>query len=373
MQARRFDRSFSVGLLISFLAAGCGGAAVMNDGATTEVGDMAGSIPPVIHGVDGVTVSTLAGSGTAGAQEGTGGSARFDNPVGVALVGASDLFITEYDGGRIRRLTRAGVTSPLTAQAGFVGCFGIMAAASDRLLVETDFDATGKKTATSGTLWNVALGSGAATQLVTGMGRPRGLVPASGGQTWVTDSRSHTISMMSASNGQLTRIAGAADIPGYVDGNGGSARFNTPLGATQLSDGSLIVADSANHCLRRVASDGSVTTFAGSSAAGMVDGAAADARFDRPIAVASDTAGNVYVSDAGSNHRIRRVTAAGQVATLAGNGTAGFADGAGADAELYGQEGLAWEHTSEGDVLYIADGNGGDGSNYHRVRKLIIP
>jgi DNA-binding beta-propeller fold protein YncE len=86
--------------------------------------------------------------------------------------------------------------------------------------------------------------------------------------------------------------------------------------------------------------------------------------------VAVDAAGNIYVSDVG-NHRIRRITKAGQVETIAGDGVAGFADGSGEAARFYGQEGIAV--TPDGSAIYVADGNGGEVGAYHRVRRIDLP
>lgn len=138
-----------------------------------------------------------------------------------------------------------------------------------------------------------------------------------------------------------------------------------------MADRSVIVADSANHCLRRVLVDNSITMFAGDETSGMIDGPRLTARFDRPIALAVDLAGNIYVSDSGNNHRIRRVDASGLVQTVAGDGLAGFADGAGEQAELYGQEGIA--AAPSGGILYVADGNKSDGSAHNRIRQITLP
>ena len=122
-------------------------------------------------------------------------------------------------------------------------------------------------------------------------------------------------------------------------------------------------------CARRTR-PGAVATVAGGFELGTVDGTRAESRFVWPCALAVDAAGEVFVSDRGSQ-RIRRVAADGTVETVAGDGTAGFLDGDGASAEFYGQEGIAV--TPDGKTVYVADGNGGDGSAHHRVRVIHIP
>ena len=343
------------------------------DMANPQQADLGPPPPGLIVPVAGVSVTTLAGSSVPGAQDGIGAAAHFENPVGVALTATSDLYVTEYDGARVRKLTRDGKSSLLTSQKGMVGCFAVMVAAPDHLIVQTDFDMTGVKNDSSGTLWTVSTATGIAVPVLAGMGRPRGLAAGTGSDILIADTRRHTVSRWASGSQQMTGIAGATDISGDIDGAGASARFSSPLGVTRLSDGSLLVADSGNHCVRRVAPDGTVSTFAGDGVRGLNDGPRATARFDRPIALASDSAGNVYVSDQGSNHRIRRILANGGVDTFAGNGVAGFADGQGPDAAFYGQEGMALEVTTTNTIVYLADGNAGDGTNYHRIRKLTGP
>jgi hypothetical protein len=131
------------------------------------------------------------------------------------------------------------------------------------------------------------------------------------------------------------------------------------------------VADCGNNQLRLVALDGTVSTFAGSTTAGWVDGPQASALFSCPHALAIDSVGNIYVSDL-NNHAIRRLSAGGNVTTIAANGTQGYADGVGSAAEIYGAEGLIV--SADGTTLFVADGTlGGGALPYNRIRSFTLP
>jgi streptogramin lyase len=140
-------------------------------------------------------------------------------------------------------------------------------------------------------------------------------------------------------NGVMTRWAGSG-IDGTDDGPGDSARFRWPSGLAVGSDGTLYVADTDNHTIRAVAPDRTVSTFAGqpTRSGGFVEGAAATAQFDRPVAVTLLRDGSLLVADM-HNCRIRRV-AGGQVSTYAGS-TLGMQDGPGAQAQLNNPSGVA--------------------------------
>ena len=104
------------------------------------------------------------------------------------------------------------------------------------------------------------------------------------------------------------------------------AAFNTPSGLAIDNDGNLYVADTGNNQISKITPAGTVATLAGDGNAGYVDGPAAQARFNGPIGIAVDAAGNVFVSDT-YNDRIRMISPDGQVSTVAGAGMPGFADG----------------------------------------------
>jgi len=318
--------------------------------------------------VSGVMVSTFAGSGIPGDDEGTGGTVGLENPVSVAVAPGGDVFVLEYDANRVRRFTPTGVSSTVIGNGVLDQPFGLAVATDDILFLDTDRDPAGQKSSTSGTIWRIDVPTQTATPVEADVGRPRGLSRLPDGRLVLSDYRNHRVMLLDPQTGALTTLAGNG-CPGFANGQGTAAQFNVPYGVAVRPDGTIVVADWGNHLLRTVALDGTVATLAGDGASGMVDGPAAQARFYLPQAVAVDGAGAIYVSDQG-NHRIRRL-AAGRVQTLAGNGMAGFADGAGAGAQFYGQEGLTV--TADGTTVYVADGTNGDSGPYHRVRAIVVP
>ena len=114
-------------------------------------------------------------------------------------------------------------------------------------------------------------------------------------------------------NGRIADVAGGT--PGFQDGPGSTARFQTISGVALGPDGSLFVADTGNNAIRRIAPDGNVITIAGDGVAGYQDGPAREARFNGPIGVALDGSGRVLVADT-YNDRIRRIELDGTVTTL---------------------------------------------------------
>jgi sugar lactone lactonase YvrE len=143
-------------------------------------------------------------------------------------------------------------------------------------------------------------------------------------------------------------LAGTAGVAGWQDGPAASARFNVPRGLATALDGSVYVADSGNHAIRRIDANGNVTTIAG--VAGV---AGSDARhLNTPSAVEVRADGTIFIADSG-NHAIRMLGPNGELVTIAGRvGVAGFADGPGDEALFAGPVGLKLALDGS---LYVAD------------------
>jgi DNA-binding beta-propeller fold protein YncE len=151
---------------------------------------------------------------------------------------------------------------------------------------------------------------------------PLDVAVSADGTLYIADYGNHRVRMIR--NRQVTTIAGSGTA-GFADGAAAQAQFYYPMGVAVSADGTLYIADNGYHCVRMIR-NGKVTTIAGSGTPGFADGAAAQAQFHCPVGVAVNADGTLYISDS-RNHRIRMVRA-GQITTIAGNGTAGFADGA---------------------------------------------
>lgn len=181
---------------------------------------------------------------------------------------------------------------------------------------------------------------------------PKGAATDGAGNIYVADSTRNIIRKVSPT-GVVTTIAGAAEIVGSTDGPGATALFNQPGGVAVDAAGTVYVADTGNDTIRRITAAGQVSTVAGNPGApGSTDGPAAAARFNAPGAVTTDGANNIYVADSASN-TIRKITPGGVVSTVAGSpGIAGSQDGNGSAAHFNAPEGITADVTGN---LYVAD------------------
>lgn len=309
-------------------------------------------------------VATLAGCDTSGSADGVRSVGRFSNPTNTIIGSDGTTYVSDFDNNLLRAVDATGTTRTVLEKPEFKRPFGLALAPNGALYVETDDNDMGMHSTATGTLWLVEPASGSATVLARNLGRPRGLAVLGDGRIAMADHQHHVVSIFNPSTTTVTPLAGTVDTPGYVNDTGAAARFSRPYDIVVLANGDLAVTDSGNHRVRQITLAGVVTDLAGSGVTANTDGPVATATFDAPqgLAVSGST---LYVSDV-HGFVIRKIEA-GQVVTIAGDGTAGWLDGDNPlTAKFYGLEGLDVDATR----LVIADGNGGNGMPFNHVRVI---
>ena len=171
---------------------------------------------------------------------------------------------------------------------------------------------------------------------------PLALTVAADGSLYVADHSNHAIRRIF--QGQVTTVAGSGE-PGFRNGKGTEARFQHPSGIVWLPDGQLLVADSWNHQLRLIGTDGQVSTYAGTTKPGLKEGNRLEAEFYAPAGLVRSANGDIYIADS-YNHRIRRLRPEGHIESIAGKGRwlnwdGGPGDGSGSSARFYQPMALA--------------------------------
>jgi DNA-binding beta-propeller fold protein YncE len=186
------------------------------------------------------------------------------------------------------------------------------------------------------------------------------------GNMYVTDNENHLIRQI-APDATVTTLAGAGT-RSSADGVGPAAGFSGPRGIAYCAkDKSLYVADRDNNEIRKVTLDGTVSTVAGTTSVGYVDGPVASARFDHPQGVACDAAGDIFVADT-DNNTIRVISASGLVSTLAGAKAMGTVNGVGSEARFANPSDL-WFDPSDGGLYVIDEG----ANNIRKVTTGVAP
>jgi sugar lactone lactonase YvrE/tetratricopeptide (TPR) repeat protein len=261
-------------------------------------------------------VKTLAGlPGTSGCVDGIGGAARFNSPNAVAADRDGNVFVADSDNHVVRRITQDGV---VTTFAGMPGSRG-----------HVD-----------------GIGSAARFSI------PAGVAVDARGNVFVADPDSYTVRKITPSS-VVTTLAGLPFRRGNRDGVGAAAQFYTVNNVAVDGIGNVYVTDADNHTVRKITTDGVVTTVAGyPGVAGNTDGVGAAARFNEPCGVAVDRAGNLFVCDR-LNHTIRMIMPSGAVTTLAGYpGVPDSVDGTGGGARFNSPRGIAIDYQQN---LLVAD------------------
>jgi len=251
------------------------------------------------------------GSGASGSANGTATGASFNQPAGIAIDAAGNIYVADYGNSLIRKITAAGVVTTLAG---------------------------------SGTEGMVN-GTGTAASFF----QPTGVAVDGSGNVYVADKENNVIRKISAA-GVVVTFAGTG-VQGSANGTAATATFNQPTGVAVDGSGNVYVADNGNDMIREISAAGNVTTLAGSGTEGAVNGIGTAASFFEPMELVVDGSGNVYVTDYGNN-LVRKITTSGNVTTLAGSGSSGAANGSGTAAAFDGITGIALDALNN---VYVSD------------------
>lgn len=324
-----------------------------------------------------VRVDTFAGTGEAGLVDGDARTGQLNRPHGLAIDVQGRVYVSDRGNHAIRVVATDGAVRTLAGGSeGNADGLGVAASFRQPIAVAVDrtgtvyvadrdnhairaVDPTGRVTTFAGTgTAGLTNGPAASAQF----NEPYGLALSPDGRIlYVADYLNHAIRAIDLGSRQVTTLAGNGTA-GNADGKGEAARFNQPYNVKADAKGRLFVPDQNNHAIRRVDPDGTVTTLAGNGQSGFADGRGSDARFDNPTGLAVMEDGTLYVADR-NNHRIRVVDPAGEVRTVAGDGTGEFRDGPGPQARF----------NRPLDIVIGADGAlvVSEESN-HRLRKVFL-
>ena len=333
-------------------------------------------------------ITTFAGNGIGG-HTGDGGpatAAEVNNPGGLAFDGSGNVFFSGFYDNNIRKVSASGIISTICG-TGIAGYSGDGGQATDAQLsgpTKIYMDATGdlyiadqynnciRKVSPAGIISTFA-GTGLAgyngdgiSATTAQLNRPTGITKDGAGNFYIADYINHRVRIVSPA-GIINTIAGDG-VPGF-SGDGGSATdasLNEPFGVTLDTSGNVFISDQANNRIREVSSAGIISTIAGNGIGGYAGdgGPATDAQLNNPSSLAIDNAGNFYISDQ-ENFRIRAIAPSGIITTFCGNGTAGFGgDGGPASSAML-------NHSNEIEFdgswnLFICD------NTNNRVRKISV-
>jgi sugar lactone lactonase YvrE len=331
-----------------------------------------------VRKVSNGVITTVAGNGLVG-DNGPATSSQLNNPVGVALDAAGNVYMSDFYNNRIRKVssgvitTVAGIGTP-----GFSGDNGLATSAQLNGPIGVAVDSAGNlyigdggnnriRKVSNGVITTVA-GNGTSgfsgdngPATAAQLNGPGAVAVDAAGNLYISEQGDNRVRKVSG--GVITSVAGNGT-PGFSGDNGPatSAQLNLPLQIAVDAAGNVYITDEDNQRIRKVA-NGVITTVAGNGTAGFSgdSGPAISARLSFPQGVAVDSAGNLYVGDDG-NSRIRKVSN-GVIATVAGNGTPGFSgdNGPATSAELDNPREVAADPT--GNLYFVDAGN-------NRVRLL---
>lgn len=313
----------------------------------------------VVREIAGGAVTTVAGSVTGGHS-----AALFFYPQGIAVTASGSIYVSDTGNHEIKSVT-GGVASILQGAMGTIGFtsstfaypYGITVASNGNIYVADSGNNAIRVVTSSGSVSTLAgtgvAGSADGAGSVATFNNPSDVAVDSAGNVYVADTGNSTIRMITP-GGTVSTLSGIAGTTGSNNGAEASATYNHPQGIAIDASGNLYIADTGNSVIRMITkATGQVSTYAGTvGQTGTADNVRTQALFNGPTSVAVDSSGNVYVADF-SNNTIRKISAAGNVTTLAGApGVGGDADGSGTHALFNQPYQLAVDGSGN---VYVAD------------------
>ena len=334
-------------------------------------------------------ITRIAGSALpAGSDEGGFATAAvLAHPRSVAVDAHGSFFISDWNNNRVLKVTAGGIVTTIAgtrtpgfsgdggpgAQAQLIGPHGIAVDAAGNVYITDQMNQRVRRVGPDGIIKTIAGDGrtgvsgdgGQATQ--SAVGAPSAVAVDGAGNLYISQQAFQVVRRVTP-DGIITTIAGTGTAGFSGDGGPATqAQIRTPVGIASDSAGNLYIAEQGNNRIRKVSVAGIITTVAGNGSQGFSgDGAAAvSASIDGPFGVAVDRAGRVYLTDS-RNDRIRRVGVDGMITTIAGNGSPGFSGDGGAptEARLQGPHGVAVDAAGN---IYIAD------TANDRIRKVSAP
>ncbi len=283
-------------------------------------------------------VTTFAGSGFAGYTDGTGTLASFTMPTGLAIDPQGNLFVADAGDNLIREINPSGAVSTIAGSdstgyvdglgsaAAFFNPLGVAVDGNDNIYVADAGNNLIRLIKSGGNVSTFAgtVNTGTSTTL-SPFNNPSGVAIGPNGNLFVANYLDDDILQVSPS-GAVSTFAGRDTIQGSANGTALSATFFYPNSVATDSRGNVYVSDGVNNLIRKIDVNGNVSTLAGSGVPGAIDSTGVNASFNGPAGLAVDAAGNVYVADS-NNNEIRKITPAGVVTTVAGTGLEGSQNG----------------------------------------------